>query len=178
MSPQYLVRYYPRCVWERMDEISIWTAAWANQKFASPSVGRSHLISRRHEQKKMLSKRERPWSWDMSFFPASNSDWNISSSWDFLGLLAFRVGLCHQPSCCLAGPCRPLWFVCLHNQTSQFLIINLSICLSIYLPSIYLLLVLFLWAVRLIHTPFLSNITGNSLQAPLHIPDSSPARPL
>ena len=109
----------------------------------------------------------------MSFFPLSNSDWNISSSWD-LGLLAFRVGLCHQPSCVSSWPLQTLWFVCLHNQTSQFLIINLSICLSIYLPSIYLLLVLFLWAAR-INTHFLSNITGNSLQAPLHIPDSSPA---
>ena len=46
--------------------------------------------------------------------------------------------------------------------------------LSIYLPSINLLLVLFLWRAQ-INTHFLSNITGKSLQASLHIPDSSPA---
>ena len=80
----------------------------------------------------------------------------------------------HQPSWVSSWPLQTLWFVCLHNQTRQFLIINLSICLSICLPSIYLLLVLFLWRAQ-INTHFLSNITDNSLQASLRIPDSSPA---
>ena len=37
----------------------------------------------------------------------------------------------HQPSWVSRWPLQTLWFVCLHNQTSQFLVINLSICLSI-----------------------------------------------